>query len=219
MFVIEFIKFFDGDRNTSIRSKLNKLIKSTNFKKANSMQKMRDGLVLLEQYPDDLVRVQEQINVFYNTHFDKNLLLDEIKSTVYRFDRTTLSKIMEKADGYWSSDLNTQQKQRSQIKEQLRAIGRNFVKFGEPSFEPEDVQSNILISCQDVPSTDSTYAHCSGKKLLMPAKRFDEFLELFADDLLNPLKNPYIIALIFMENVIDEFKFERRPGEEIYIKF
>lgn len=209
MFVLEFIRYFDKDRNEPIRKKIYSLISKTSFK--GELDKFKDELEnILEHYPDDAAKIREQITVFINTYFDKQTLLKEIKTSIYRFDRTSLVKIMDSTDGYWTNDISTQTQKKKHIQDELHKIAKSFIKFGEGK---TDGYINILTSCED---NDSMY--CSGKKLLVPSNKYDDYIELFAEDLLNPLKSPYIMALIYMENVIDEFKFENVPGEQIFIK-
>ena len=191
------------------------LHKKTKFKNASGLQTFRDSLALmLEEYPNSLKMVQNMVNIFYNTHFDKKKLLEEIQSTIYQFDRITLMKIMTDVKNYWS-DADSQLAQKNKVVSRIRKIAKEFVKFGEPKLDEDEIPPNILTSCD----TNITSSYCSGKKLLVPEKQFDNYLQLFADDMFNPLKNPYILALIFTDNVIDCFIFQRVPGEEIFIKF
>jgi len=208
MFQIEFIRHFDKDRNTSLRAKLYSLF----MKSGDQREKIEK---LLEDYKDDAFRILEQVNMFYIEKTDKKIVLDDIKTSVYRFDRTTLVQIMKNSDNYWTSDVKHQEKQHKSIADQLRKISKSFIKIGTPKLD-ETEYINVLASCSDGASTNM---FCAGKKLMVPANKYDDYIDLFADDLLNPLKSPYIMALIFMENVIDEFRFQKRPGEQIYIKF
>jgi len=213
LFTIELIRYFDKDRNDAIRKKVRKLVDTTNFKKVENYDKLRDQLSLtLEDFPNDLARIQEHVSIFYNTHFDKKRLIDDIKSSVYEFDRTTLVKVMSEGKDHWSLTPAEQIRQKTRMVDKLRAIAKNFVSIGKPKLD--STQTNILSACRD-----SNAAYCSGKKLVMSQKKFDDYTSLFADDLLNPMKSPYIMALIYSGNIIDEFQFERMPKEDIYIKF
>lgn len=211
MFVIEFIRYFDKDRNDVLRKKIHALIKKNSFK--GGLNTFRDELdKVLTEYPDDAAKIREQVNVFYNSYFDKKILLEEVKTSVYRFDRTSLVKVMDSAADYWVHSAEEQKKQHERVKEQLLKISKQFVKIGEPK---KTGPINILTACE---SNVRDNMYCDGNRLLVPSDKYDDFVSLFTDDLLNPLKSPYIMALIFMENVIDEFQFELVPGESIYIK-
>jgi len=201
MFQIEFIRYFDKDRNTSMRNKIYSIAKQ------NTSSDKIDKL--LEDYKDDAYRINEQINN------DRKTAISEIKSSVYRFDRMTLMKIMKSSDNYWTNTVEEQKKQQKDISDQLRKISKAFIKIGTPNLTKTEYM-NILTSCSDDASSDS---FCSGNKLIIPADKYDDYIAIMVDDLLNPLKSPYIMALIFMENIIDEFRFQKRVGEQIYIKF
>lgn len=213
MFIIEFIRYFDRDRNTTMRRKVLNLIDTTSFKTAVSLMDFNKKLEeLLVDYPDDASKIEEQVNIFYSSYFDKPTLKREIDSSVYRFDRTTLVEVMSTND-YWIQQPAEQVKQRAIIIDKLRKISKTFIKIGEPKVSG---YINILTSCQE--EEDKNNPYCDSKKLVMPSNKYEDFIQIFADDLLNPLKSPYIMALIFTENVINEFRFERRPNEEIFIK-
>jgi hypothetical protein len=208
MFQIEFIRYFDKDRNKTMRSKIYDAVK----KGGDPRERIEK---LLVDYKDDAARIGEQISMFYTERNDKKLLLEDIKSSVYRFDRTTLVQIMKNSDDYWANKVVDQDKQHKAIADQLRKISKVFIKVGTPKLNKTEYL-NVLTSCSDEAAGDT---FCDKKRLIVPADRYDDYINLFADDLLNPLKSPYIMALIFMENVIDEFRFQKRPGEQIYIKF
>jgi hypothetical protein len=215
LFTIELIRYFDKDRNEPTRKKIKTLVTKSNFKNMDVLDTVRDKIgLMLEDFPNDTARLQEQVSIFYNTHFDKKLLIEDINTSVYEFDRLTLSKVVSEGKDHWSLTAPDQLQQRNKMVEKLKSIAKNFISIGKPKI-PENMQHmNILSACKD---TNAPY--CAGKKLIMTAEKFEQYVSLFADDLLNPMKNPYILALIYAGNIVDEFQFERRPGEDIYIKF
>jgi hypothetical protein len=214
MFIIEFIRYFDRDRNVGIRRKVLNLVDKTSFKSVVSLMDFNKQIdELLVDYSDDASKIEDQVSVFYSSYFDKEVLKKEIELSVYRFDRITLVDVMSTADDYWVHPPAQQAKQHAIVTEKLRKISKNFTKIGEPNITDKGYV-NILTSCQE--NNDDLY--CESKKLVIPSNKYDDFINLFADDLLNPLKSPYIMGLIFTENVINEFRFERRPNEEIFIK-
>ncbi len=214
LFSIEMIRYFDKDRDDSTRKKIKKLIKNHTFKKTEDLDSVREQIItILEEFPNDATRLQDQVSTFFSTYFDKKELLNEIESSVYEFDRLTLAKVIHEGHNHWSLTAQDQIEQRNKIVEKLRSIAKNFVSIGSPKLS-EDTYPNILAACKD-----SGAPYCAGQKLVMHEDKLEQYLSLFADDLLNPMKRPYILALIYAGNIVDEFRFERNPDEDIYIKF
>lgn len=213
LFSIELIRYFDKDRDDAIRKKITKLIKDNNFKNTEDLNKVREQIgSILEEFPDDALRLQDQVSAFFSTYFDKKALLDEIETSAYEFDRITLAKVIQEGKDHWSLTAQDQIEQRNKIIDKLRTVAKNIVSIGNPKLS--ETYTNILSACKD-----SGASYCAGQKLVMPEEKLEQYLSLFADDLLNPMKRPYIMALIYTGNIVDEFKFERNPNEDIYIKF
>jgi hypothetical protein len=186
--VMEFMKAFNQQKNDKIRKEIVGLIKKTNFK-SNLTPFVKEFNQILADYPNDASYIRAQINEFYNVHFDKTILIEQITGTYYDFDRIDLGD--------------------NPIK-QLKKIASKFVKIGEPKI---GLFPNIMVPCED---SDASY--CVNKKLVIPAKKLNEIIEIFADIIKNKYFETYIGYVAFMNNTRDYFNFEKRPNEEIDIQ-
>lgn len=186
--VMEFMKAFNQQKNTKIRKALVDLIKKTNFK-SSLTHFIREFNEILADYPSDAGYIRAQINEFYNVHLDKSILLEHISGTYYDFDRVDLGDDPRK---------------------ELKRIASKFTKIGEPKVGNFP---NIMVPCED---SDASY--CVNQKLVIPAKKLDEIIDIFADIIKNKYFETYIGYVAFMNNTRDYFNFEKHTGEDIDIQ-
>jgi hypothetical protein len=186
--VMEFMKAFNQQKNTKIRKALIDLIKKTNFK-SNLSHFIKEFNEILEKYPNDAGYIRTQINEFYNVHLDKSILIEHIAGTYYDFDRVDLG---------------------DDPKKELKKIAAKFTKIGDPKVGHFP---NIMVPCED---SDASY--CVNQKLVIPVKKLDEIINIFADIIRNKFFETYIGYVAFMNNTRDYFNFEKRMSEEIEIQ-
>lgn len=186
--VMEFMTAFNRQKNTKIRNELIKLIKSTNFK-SNLTPFIKQFNDILKDYPNDSSYIRTQINEFYNVHMDKSILIEHISGTFYDFDRIDLG---------------------ANPKAKLKKIAMGFVKIGDPKV---GAFPNIMVPCED---SDASY--CVKRKLVIPAAKLDEIIDIFSEIIQNKYFETYIGYVAFMNNTRDYFNFEKRPNEEIDIQ-
>jgi hypothetical protein len=197
LFVIEFISHLDNERNLEIRKKLTNLIESTSFKK-NIKEFVNEYTVILENFPRDIKKFDNQITEFYHFYFNKKTLLNIINTTVYDFDRITINKL--------------QKYDRNSLIVALKTISKKIVI--EKDFDSTGVTfPNIYIPCSDM---NSNPGYCQDD-LLIVNKPLDDFLDLLATDLLDPLKSSYILNNIWVDTTINMFDFIKCSTEIITI--
>jgi hypothetical protein len=206
LFVLEFISYFDKDRNASIRRQLSSLINKTNFRNIN-FDDFDNQLEKFVIQSDDLIILKSQVNNFYNTHFNKKQLLSEISDTFYHFDRVSLINLQNIAK------LTDTQNVKDKLIKEITKISKKIVKIGIPDYKKE--LKNIFIPCKF--GADGSY--CRSNKLVISAKKLKEIIELLADDMVNPIKQKYIWSAIFIGNIINYFEFNKKENEEIYVRF
>ncbi len=195
LFVIEFVNYLNNERNLPLRKQLTSLITSTNFKKDISV--FRKSLhKLLQDYPEDLKTIQNQLISFYYTHFDKTVLIGEIDTFVYDFDRITMNKLRRLT--------------KEQLYTELRQIADTFSVRAD--IDTTNIQlTNVYVPCADA----GDVGHCTRGKLIVN-RPVDDFIDILAADLTNDLKSKYLLNT-FTDVVIDWLQFTQHPTEIITI--
>jgi hypothetical protein len=91
----------------------------------------------------------------------------------------------------------------------LKSICANFtvIRDNVPADFP-----NVYMSC-----ADGSAPYCQDKKLIIPQD--SQIFDVFADDILNPIKEKYISSGLLLNNTIDYFKFNINPHERITIQY
>ncbi|QYB17595.1 hypothetical protein PV-S19_0231 [Pacmanvirus S19] len=197
LFLIEFINYLDNERNIQIRSKIKTLITETNFKKdvARFRKEIRD---ILKEYPNDFNLIQSQLIAFYHIHFNKNILIEYINSTVYDFDRVTMNKLKKLPH--------------SQLKIELKKIAESFSE--QKDFDSSGISfPNIYMPCSEM---NEETGFCTNKKLIIN-KPIDDLIDILATDLMDDLKSKYLLNNLFMDNIQDYLVFTRYPTEILTI--
>lgn len=190
LFVIEFVNYLDKERNGDIREKIYALVAETNFKK--DLGKFRVALKAIVP-PADYALLQTQVSDFYLRGASKSSLRETIEGSIYEFDRTTLTYL--------------QSLPQDRTREELFKIASTFAVEGEPSSTDFP---NVYLPCEE-----SHAGYCSGKKLILKDMR--EFVDVLAADIKDELRVAYLLNNIWMDAVIDMFKFTKVSTEIISI--
>lgn len=211
LFVSEFMNDIDMDRDPKLREELFDLVNKTNFK-GSSMEAFRVSLnALLVDFPDDVVRVQDHVNRYTTSHFNKKTLLKELNEIIYYFDRTTLIKLEELSNDYYKNPDPVRKEQRNKLRQFIEKRSRRIVELGTPDFNGSF--SNILASC----SSGESNVYCRKSKLIIDEAMFSDMIEIFIDDIVNPIKRQYFLSSILLTNIRNYFQFGKKKDEEIYI--
>jgi hypothetical protein len=197
LFLIEFIYHIEKERNTAIRKQIQDSIDKISIKK-DLARIHTEFKILLKDYPADYATLLNQLITVYQGNFSKSILLENIKSTIYDFDRTTINKLRKLSI--------------NEIKLELRKIVDGFCIYKE--FDTTGLKfPNIYLPCDKL---DDPPIYCQRGKLILN-KPLEEFIEILADDLTNELKAKYLLNSLFMDITVDYFSFERCPTEVITI--
>jgi hypothetical protein len=195
LFMLEFINYTEKERNKALRDKIRDVLSRVDFRK-KIFEAQRELRTLLKEFPSDITTIQSQISTaFYSG--DKKALLETISNTVYEFDKMTINRL--------------RQLDRVAMTSELKRIAREFTVEG---VVPSDVNvPNIYLPCEYA----SGEKYCKGKKLIIDGKTLESYIDILANDLLNPIKYKYITSGLFTDNLIDYFRFEIFPEEIITI--
>lgn len=150
---------------------------------------------------NDINRLELQINSYLEEYISKADLLNLIKNTDYTFDFTDihLLKNLPFADAFRI----------------LQKIAANVFSVKKSLTSVKEAFPNMYISCQ----AHSKEAYCDGSKLVVETERYDDFLHIFLQDIQNPLKEQWIINMLYKDNVFDFFEFIYRKNESISISY
>ena len=209
------------ERNTSIRRKIVILIRKSNISKYLDQLK-KDIRKILYSYTyidkslllDDFKKIMERIIIAIHQRQTTKQLIQHIKLGTYNFDKLTLNKLKNMSKPKLILELHRLAKKITTIESTT-----NIKKFTFP---------NIYVSCanfyklakQHEISNDtlqSVPSYCHNKKLRITKKKLSEYLELFATDLLDPLKERYMFNIVISEKILNYFTFIKRPYESIEI--
>lgn len=125
-----------------------------------------------------------------------NIIKYGIYETQYNFDREIYLKI-------FNSD-------KISIKNYIEKI-INKVSVIVPVVDINKFPS-ILTICKK-----NSSSYCKNNKLMITKSIKVHYINLLVSDIMNPLKKDYIVSKLYIDNVLNKFKFIIRPNEKIYI--
>lgn len=132
-----------------------------------------------------------------------------IKTQINEFYNVHLDRtiLIEQINGsYYQFD-------RTKVKtqEQLTKMASKFVKIGNPKYGEFP---NIMVPCSD---SDATY--CIKDKLMIPASKLKEIIDIVSQLIQSDYMEKYLTYMAFVNNTRNYFQFEKRPNESIDIEF
>lgn len=193
LMLLEFLEVFDRTKNTPLRTKIKKLFVGNFMKKLNDINAK---LVDMVEDSEDLIKIRMQITDYINNHHDRKLLYADIDNTSYAFDKLLLHKLMKM--------------EKVPLINELRKIASKFITHSIPK---NIKYSNLIAACQSAPEQ----SHCQKTKLPIAKDKFNIYLEILADDILNPMKQKWIFTGILSNRVLRFLRFIERPDEKIRI--
>lgn len=132
-----------------------------------------------------------------------------IKSQINEFYNVHLDRsiLIEQINGsYYQFD-----KTKVKSQEQLAKLASKFVKIGTPKYGEFP---NIMVPCSD---SDATY--CIRDKLVIPAAKLKEIIDIVSHLIQDDYMEKYLTHMAFVNNTRNYFQFEKRPNESIEIEF
>ena len=157
-----------------------------------------DNLSKIITIPDDLTKIKDIIFKYFNTHYDKNILLNDININTFAFDYEILEKL---------KTLKTHK----DVYDELVNLAKKLFIFGDIKNIKNFEFSNIITSCNN-----NTNQHCKEKKLIIEKNTLYDMLDILAADIKNPVKEKWLFSNVMTNNVVSYFKFIKRPNERIF---
>lgn len=199
---LTFIDVIHTHRNKKIRDQVRQIIKSaTSSSDTSRTVKLNSQMIaalkkILVDYPGDLTSVMKIVlasdasRVFDSSYFefDKSIIDDWVKLG----SRAKISKaVANLLDPHVSHD-----------------IGK--LELGNEGI------GNMLSSCIDRRGSDNQ-PYCAKAKLIIPADKYKEYVDIIAMQVINPLKRKYLTIYAFVPRSINYFNFVKRANETIYV--
>lgn len=212
LILLHFISIFNKYKNTAVRKKLLTLISKTNFdKNTKDLREYIDTLVLEDQY-----KIKTSILAYINEHHNKKLLVEEIMSGYYEFDRQEIHKLSSMSQ--------------DDARKYLTKIASGFIVHGDIRAIRGFKFSNIFNDCikgeireiteQNVAkSKPIVMNYCKAGRLVADKKRVEEIISILAHDITSAEKKRIIFNSLFVDKTRNFYKFIRRPGETITVEF
>ena len=197
LFLNEFITFLNKEKNYKLRGIIKKNILKYINSNINELYKILEPIIIDDI---DIQKVKNSINDYIHIHNNKKLLIDHIDDNYYNFDNVIYNKLKQ---------LNY-----SQVYKELYKLSENFIIVKEITNKNFKF-SNIYMACSGVDNN----SFCSNKKLVISKKKLKDIITILSSDILNPVKNKWILNGILDKNYINMFKFIKRNDETITMTF
>jgi hypothetical protein len=193
LFLLEFLKVFSAQQNTIVRTQLKKALLGDFIKNMGAINKKISSVVADRE---DLIKIRMQLSDYINNHHDRKQLFLDIDNSTYNFDKIIMTRLMSMSIG--------------PLKKELTKMSKSFVKIGE--IPPQIEFPNMFSACNE-----TSMGYCKGNALILSKEKYETFIDIFANDILNPIKQKWIFSDIMSDRVIDFLKFVYRPHEEIHV--
>ena len=220
LLVLEFMDLLNEERNNRIRILIIGAIKKQSKNWGSTL--IQINTIIDKHYKginhskddamDDKRKLNQQIRLAVFQKNDKPQIINTIKSSTYNFDRITISRLKGMDLKKVINELHKISKKITHI-ESIEKI-KNF-KF-----------PNIYVSCinyyklnkakRNKMPTDNI-GYCKDRKLRITKSVLEEYIQLLAVDIIDPLKSKYMYSMIFAEKNLYYYKFIKRPTEKIKI--
>jgi hypothetical protein len=199
LFLAEFSAVVRAERNTAVRNKIKAAVAAAKIGTAagNQQKLRRELLAILADEPRDFELVRGVISRAFaaNPRDPTPLALAGIDGTAFDFDRRTFAAL-KRAESH------------SAIVADLKRLMADRIA---PADVPAPPSENVFVACSDRKSSDRKSAVCSGRRLAVPSNLVEDFFNLLAADVVNPIKIDLLTASA--SGVIAPLSFARYPGE------
>nr|CAD7112305.1 G1340L CDS [African swine fever virus] len=191
--LIEFFDVLYGLQSNTTRKRIEDLFQKTDFQKINSVTEFYTKLSDFV----DLNDIHTIKHILETTGADHALKV--LQKNVFNFDHILLSPLQSYTYDELCQYLKKLLTPRIEFYEDIETIDRGLI--------------NIYTSCQ---YSTLKQPQCEKKRLRIPVNHFENYINILAADILNPLKHSTL--LLTGLGVIDDLQFIMRPQEIISVK-
>jgi hypothetical protein len=192
---MHFIHIFNSQRNGQLRKKIISVLLKTNFDK--DLESVRNVINDIKD-PEDVHKFKNIIGRYVTQHRNKKQMIEDISKTYFNFDKVSLEKLR----GLPQKDIN----------KQLHKLSIGFIKIGTPKITKFP---NMFVACNKY----DKMSYCAGDKLIIEKAKLDVILDIIASDMANPAKWKWLFNSVFVERIVEYFRFIKRKNETITIEF
>ncbi len=225
LFVLKFMSYFNQSKNTAFRKFIHNKLENSD---ENIIGILNEELlkiylheysqapakkVLIQQFDEeaslishfklfflnDMSKLEAQIKEYMKNNITLENLHQIIDTSSYAFDFIEIHRLknmpFEKA------------------RQALAATAKKLFTIKKNPHFKETNFPNIFSSCD----SRNSATFCDKDKLIVDKKYFDDYLDIFLQDLLNPLKEQWLFNIMFAENVFSFFEFINRQNENIEV--
>ncbi|MHB2028961.1 MAG: hypothetical protein ACYCPT_09110, partial [Acidimicrobiales bacterium] len=194
LFLLEYINFFNKERNHTLRASIKKIFQHSNTD-SDIETKLYDLLSEFKQAYNEIFNTYVVLK-FHNA--DIKEMINFIDNSVFSFDAMTLNKIYTK--------------DHSEIKKILLELADKLFIL-KPVPETIDFP-NIYVACEYTKNNEVQY--CESKKLIID-RPIDSMIDILTETMLDKIRFKFLLTNIFLDNSVSYFQFEKHPGNVIDI--
>jgi len=214
---LEFVNITKNIRNDKRRTLIKDLINKTdlkNYLEYESFEKKLANILDTRDFQLLLLIIKRVLES--GEKFHKENILKEFDNTLFNFDDVTIN-VLKKINNI---SLITK-KLYSMIEKYIDIVDKldSDKKSSSDYISYSATITNILKSCSSEYNVGSKRFYCNKKKLIIEKSILDKCLNIIAYEILNPYKSDMVFKNVYINNVINEFDFEKRENETIDIKF
>ncbi len=215
LFVLEFVDSLKAERNKKVRNNIYKILKTYSKNLSKAIQQI---YIIIDEYYknskhgvsdklDDQKKISQQLRL---ASYQKRNMVEYVKQSYYNFDRITINKLK----GQTTKQVIVELKKISKKITSIESIDR-MKNFEFPNAYTSCTNFYKLRTMKS--TTIQSLGYCRNKKLKITSNKLNEYIELLAGDITDPLKFKYMMSLVLVGKTLDFFKFIRRNSETIRI--
>jgi len=182
--------------NNPIKDSILKIISNKKFD--DNINTNITDITKMLKHKQDKDMITPIINDYKNERITKDELISTIENNQFIFD-------LDNIRNFSKMDL-------SDITSYLNTEGKKYVKLIKNIKLDKNI-SNIITTC----ASGSKSEFCENKKLLIIEDQYEDFISVMAQNLRNGEYSYHDIININFNIIIDYFKFNKNPGEVIYL--
>lgn len=219
LLLLEFMTYFNAKKNKHARKQIKRILSrlvssDTRHKHTNRVDydSIIEQLASVIDYQQDLAKIK---NILYEYIEESQLVHSEktskmkVREFFIRFDNTRFDFDNEKMNQLKKTVDHVE------LKAKLKKIAHKFVSFTSAK-NGIKVENNMYTSCQ-AKQGKQKQSQCNKKRLMMNKHIFDEYIDILAADLRNPIKSQWIFNEILLKRNFHFYRFIKRPKEQITI--
>ncbi len=201
-FCLTIFNKLDQETNVKTRTKIEDLLRATNFDDHTEYKQFTDTLSNLIDN-EDVETIKTLILEYTNVHYNRKILISNFNSLTYQFDKKTLNKLKK----YSNRDTHNAN--------ELYTIVSNLCA---PLFHIANIEFDGVVNSEPCYLLKKKSAYCKDSKMVLDKKSLENLISVFIADLCNPLKRQYLLSAIYNRYLTSDLRLKKNHDEQIYIR-